>query len=73
MTYVYIAAVIGVIGLLALAVFALHLFKVVRRFGQEVARVTEQLGTATSKLEQAASTAPSVQKPGTQNRLKPEA
>ena len=61
MTYVYIAAVIGVIGLLALAVFALHLFKVVRRFGQEVARVTEQLGTATSKLEQAASTAPSMQ------------
>lgn len=63
MTYVYIATVIGVVGLIALAVFALHLFRVVRRFGQEVNRVSEQLGSATSKLQQAAATAPSRQHP----------
>lgn len=72
MVYVYIACALGVVALFGLTLFALKLFKVVKAFGAEVTRVTQELAEATAGLEQAAGGGPRP-KPKLQQRPNPEA
>lgn len=53
MVFVYVAVPIALVGLVALFLFALRLFKVVKAFGNEVARVSAKLSEAAASLEQA--------------------
>lgn len=58
MAFVYAGMVVGVIGIVILSVIAVRLFKTVRVFGKEVARVSDKLNEAAAELAKAAESSP---------------